>query len=270
VVLAGLALTAAGCAGDDDETAERDSRPAEAVGQGRVPPKLVETTAVEGGSADERQLLRRVVNGMEETALERIEIAGGGSRDNAVAIELTPISGPTARRQWDSWIVAGALSRRLQAADSPALVEASDGRSGFIARPRVRGNPDPRPISAERERAILGGIRGAVRRSGADVVSLEAHRPYGVAIALSVSTDEPATFLKDKLRPLFTALDKYRPQLEGVYLAVLEDRRRIVLEWGSWTRNPAGTFWVRRDLANCSPIRQSGPPGSKPAPKCPA
>ena len=264
LLASGVALVAAGCGGGDDDepAAQTRERPAQAEVRGRVPPKLVDKTAVEGGSADERQLLRRVVDGMEKTALQKIEIAGGG---DAVAIEFTPVSGTTSRRQWDEWIVAGALSRRLR-----VTVDASDGGAGFTARPRVRGNPDPRPLPAERQEAILKAIRGAVKRSGAELVSLEAHRPYGVAIAVSVSTDDPAGFLKEKLRPLLTALDGHRPRLEGIYLAVLEDRRRLVLDWGSWTRNPAGTFWVRRDLADCSPIRQSGPPGTKPPPKCPA
>jgi hypothetical protein len=269
LLAAGVALVAAGCGGgeDDEPAAQTGERPAQAEVRGRVPPKLVDKTAVEGGSADERQLLRRVVDGMEKTALQKIEIADGG---DAVAIEFTPVSGTTSRRQWDEWIVAGALSRRLQAEGAPAAVAASDGGAGFRARPRVRGNPDPRPLRAGRQEAILKAIRGAVKRAGANLVSLEAHRPYGVAIAVSVSTDDPAGFLKEKLRPLLTALDGHRPRLEGIYLAVLEDRRRLVLEWGSWTRNPAGTFWVRRDLADCSPIRQSGPPGTKPPPKCPA
>jgi hypothetical protein len=264
-----LALAVAGCGGDDDEPAAQErGRPAQAQVQGRVPPELVGTTAVEGGSADERQLLQEAVDGMEETTLERIEISGG--EGEGVAIEFTPVPGATSRRQWDEWMVAGALSRRLQAEGSPAAVNASGGGAGFTARPRVRGNPDPRPLPADREAAIRRAIRNAVRRSGADLVSLEAHRPYGVAIALSVSTDDPASFLKEKLRGLLTALDAHRPRLEGIYLAVLEDRRRVVLEWGSWTRNPAGTFWVRPDLADCSPIRQAGPPGTKPPPKCPA
>jgi hypothetical protein len=65
-------------------------------------------------------------------------------------------------------------------------------------------------------------------------------------------------------------LDVHRPRLEGFYLAVLDEDRRLAVEWGSWTRNPAGSYWVRRDLANCSPIRQSEPPGAKPPPDCPA
>jgi hypothetical protein len=275
---AGLALAAAGCSagGDEDETAARTrdlpaQDQAQAQAQGRVPPKLVQRTAVEGGSADQRELLRRVVDGMEDTTLERIEISRGrGGEDEAIAIEFTPVSGRTARRQWDEWIVAGALSRRLQAAGAPAVVGGSDGRTVFSARPRVKGNPDPRPLSAERREAIVRGIRSAVRKSGADLVSLEVHRPHGLAIALSLATDDPARFLQQKLRALLTALDTYRPQIEGIYLALLEDRRRIVLEWGSWTRNPAGVYWVRRDLANCSPIRQSEPPGTKPPPRCPA
>jgi hypothetical protein len=260
------ALTAAGCGGDADG-GPANAQTAQAKAQGRVPPKLVEETAVRGGSADDRRLLAQALDGMEQTALERIQITRG--EDDAVAIEFTPVSGVTARRQWDEWIVAGALSRRLQAAGAPAAVTASSRSGAFTARPKIKGNPDPRPLAAAREEAILKAIRGAVKKSGVDLVTLEAHRPYGLAVALSVSTVNPAHFLNEKLRALLAALNTHRPRIEGIYLAVLEDRR-LVLEWGSWTRNPAGTFWVRPDLADCSPIKQAGPPGTKPPPKCPA
>jgi hypothetical protein len=45
------------------------------------------------------------------------------------------------------------------------------------------------------------GIRNAARRSGRDVVRLEVHRPYGVTFALSLAAEDPASFLKERLRP---------------------------------------------------------------------
>jgi hypothetical protein len=265
-VVAVLALGGAGCSGDDDD---------EQATQGRLTPKLVDRTVVEGGSPDERAVLRRVVEGMEQTTLRRIKIDPPAARretdgEEAVAIEFTPVPGLTARRQWDEWIVAGAFSRRLLAAGSPAQVDVRSSRGEFRAKPKVKGEPDPRPLADDRAAAIVRGIRNAARKSGADVVRLEVHRPYGVAVALSLSAGDPASFLKTKLRPLLVSLDAFRPRLEGLYLAVLDNRRRLALEWGSWTRNPAGTYWVRRDLANCSSIRQSEPPGTEPPPACPA
>jgi hypothetical protein len=108
-----------------------------------------------------------------------------------------------------------------------------------------------------------------VRRSGGKVVRLEVHKPYGTAVALSVSAKDPPRFLKTKLRGLMSNLERHRPQLEGLYLGVLDGRGRLALEWASWTRNPAGSYWVRNDLANCSPIEQSAPPGAEPPPDCP-
>jgi hypothetical protein len=267
-----FALSATGCSGGDDgEQAAADRTPAKV----RVPPKLVDTTVVEGGSSAERALLRRVMDGMEGTTLKRITIAPMRTRretdgEEAVPITFAPPAGVTTRRQWDEWIVAGAFSRRLLAAGSPAEVDAGDKGGRFTARPRVRGEPDPRPLSDDRETAVVRGIRTAARKSGGDVVALEVHRPYGLAVALSLTTQKPARFLKTQLRPLLLRLDEFRAQVEGIYLAVLDERRRLVLEWGSWTRNRAGGYWVRRDLANCSPIRQSEPPGTEPPPRCPA
>jgi hypothetical protein len=265
LIATGLAF-AAGCSGDGDGDEQK--------AQGRPPAKLGNTTALEGGPARERALLQRVVDGMEKTTLTRIvirrtETRPDGEAGSAVAATFTAAPGPSVRRQWDQWIVAGAFSRRLDAAGLPAEVDGVDRHGSFTAKPRLPGQPDPGPLSRGREAAIVKGIRRAARRSGADLVSLEVHRPYGAAVALSLRAEDPARFLKANLRPLIRRLDVDRRRVEGIYLAVLDDRRRLALEWASWTRNRAGTYWVRRDLAKCSPIAQSEPPGTEPAPPCP-
>jgi hypothetical protein len=266
LVAIGLGLAAAGCGGGDDE-----DQPA----PGRTPLKLVGSTAVQGGPPRERGLLRRAVAGMDKTALRRIAIGPPqgrrkGDAGDAVPIAFTPLRGASVRRQWDEWIVAGAFSRHLLAAGLPAEVDGADSQGGFTARPRLPKQPDPQPLSRVQEAALVKTVRSAVKRSGGQLVRLEIHRPYAVAIALSVRTAEPASFLKTKLRGLLSTLDRQRPRLEGLYLGVLDDEGLLVLEWASWTRNPAGSYWVRRDLANCSPIEQSAPPGTEPPPDCPA
>jgi hypothetical protein len=263
-VAIGLALAGVGCSGDDDEQAA----------PGRAPLKLVDDTVVQGGPRRERALLRGAVGGMEKTALTRISIGPSqgrreGDAGAAVPISFTPVPGASIRRQWDEWIVAGAFSRRLDAAGLPAEVDGADRQGGFSARPKLRGQPDPRPLSRRQERAIVAAIRKAAMRSGADVVALDVHRPYGVAVALSVAPEDPARFLKNRLRALIAGLDVHRPRLEGIYLAVQDRDRRLALEWASWTRNPAGSYWVRNDLANCSPIQQSPPRGAEKPPDCP-
>jgi hypothetical protein len=241
-----------------------------------VPPKLVESTVVDGGLPRERALLRRVLRGMQKTTLTRAAIGPQEGRREADGGAAVPIAftlvrgGATVRRQWDQWIVAGAFSRRLDAAGLSAEVDGTDPGGGFTARPKLPGQPDPRPLSPSQEATVVKGVRTAARRSGGDVVRLEIHRPYGVAVALSLAAEDPASFLKEKLRPLIGRLSVQRQRLEGIYLAVLDERRRLVLEWGAWTRNPAGSYWVRRDLANCSPIEQSEPPGAEKPPACPA
>jgi hypothetical protein len=213
---------------------------------------------------------------MEKTSLTQVVIRplrGRRETDGGAAVPIAFMSapgGPSVRRQWDEWIVAGAFSRRLLGAGLPAEVDATGGEGGFTARPKLPGQPDPRRLSRSQEEAAIKRIRSAVRRSGGKIVLLEVHRPYGVAVALSLTADDPAAFLKEKLRPLIGSLGVQRQRLEGMYLAVLDEERRLVLEWGAWTRNPAGSYWVRRDLANCSPIEQSEPPGAEEPPPCPA
>jgi hypothetical protein len=263
VVAIGLALAAAGCFGDDDNAAtSRDQL------------KLVENTAVTGGSRRERRLLQRTVGGMKTTSLTRITIGpvqGRRKTDSGAAVPLsfTPVPGPSVRRKWDEWIVAGAFSRRLAAAGLPAEVDGADREGGFTARPKLKGQPDPKPLSRAQEAALVKAIRNAAKASGEEIAMLEVHRPYGAAVAVSVASDDPASLLKNKLRGLLAKVDVLRKRAEGVYLAVLDQDRRLALEWASWTRNPAGSYWVRRDLADCSPISQSEPPGTEPPPDCP-
>jgi hypothetical protein len=269
-----IALAAAACSGGDDDEQATPETTQPATTQGRTVPKLVETTVVEGGPAREKSLLRSAVAGMEKTSLKQITIGPVATRretadGKAIAITFTTIPVPTIRRQWDQWIVAGAFSRRLLAAGLRAEVDAQDDRGGFTARPKVKGNPDPRPLSDDREAAIVTALRNAAKKSKADVVALEVHRPYGAAVALSLAPKDTVTFLKTQLQPFLQSLDAHRQRLEGIYVAVLDEPRRLALEWGSWTRNPAGVYWVRPDLANCSPIRQSEPSGTKPPPACP-
>jgi hypothetical protein len=264
LVCLALALTATACGGGDDEDAA-ESRPQ---------PKLTDTTAVGGGQPRERELLRTVMNGMQQTTLTRVSIGPVKTRrkvgkTTAVPLEFTTVGGTSARLQWDEWIVAGAFSRRLQAAGLPPQVDGGGGSGAFTARPKLSGQPDPKPLSRAQEATLVKGIRAAARQSGGTIARLEVHRPHGAAVALTLASDDPARFLENDLRPLMQRLDPHRMKLEGLYLAVLDDGGRVVLEWASWTRNPAGSYWVRRDLANCSPIRQSEPPGADAPPDCP-
>jgi hypothetical protein len=262
----GLALIGTGCFGDDDEEAT----------PGRAQPELADTTVVEGGPARERALMRRVMQGMQMTTLTRIAIGQRQGRretdagGRAVPVSFTSVPGPSVRGQWDEWIVAGAFSRRLQRAGLSAEVDASGRGGSFTARPKLPGQPDPQPLSRQQQARVVRGIRNAARQSGAAVARLDVHRPYGTAVVLTLAPEDPALFLKEELRPLLERLDVHRVRLEGLYLAVLDESRRLAVEWGSWTRNPAGSYWVRHDLTNCSPIRQTEPPGAEPPPECPA
>jgi hypothetical protein len=276
LVAIGLGLAAVGCAGGDDEEegAPTGTTTTTAAPVSRPVPKLVEATVIEGGSDRERSLLRSAIREMEKTSLKEVTIGPADARretesGKVIAITFATIPAATIRRQWDQWIVAGAFSRRLLAADLPAEVDAQDNRGGFTTQPRLEGKPDPRPLPKAREDAVVKALRASAKKANAEVVSLEVHRPYGSAIALSLAPADTVSFLKNQLRPFLQSLDAHRPKLEGIYLAVLDGERKVALEWGSWTRNPAGVYWVRRDLANCSPIRQSEPPGTKPPPSCP-
>jgi hypothetical protein len=264
VIGIGLVLAAVGCSGGDSGKDPVEG-PASTALERRIVPTFVEGIAVKGGSIHEKSLLQDAVDGMERTSLKEIVISGG----TVIALDFTTIPAETVRRQWDSWIVTGAFSRRLLAAGLPAQVDAKNDGGAFTARPRLKGTPDPKPLPRAREAAIVKTLRQASTKAKAEIVTLEVHRPYGVAIAVSLAPADTVRFLKTQLRSFLETLNAHRSGLEGIYLAVLDGERELALEWGSWTRNPGGLYWVRRDLANCSPIRQSDPAGTPPPPACP-
>jgi hypothetical protein len=263
-----VVLSGVGCSVREDE---RDGEGTAAV-ERRAVPRLVDATRIEGGLARAQSLLERTVAGMEKTSLRAIAIrrAQPETGRRATTIRFETIAAETVRRQWDAWVVAGAFSRRLLAAGLPARVNAQDDRGAFTARPRLKGEPDPRPLRKNQEAALVDALRRAAAGAKAEVVALEVHRPYGAAVAVSLAPANTAAFLRTRLRTFLRSLEEHRAKLEGVYLAVLDEERELALEWGSWTRNPAGVYWVRHDLANCSPIRQSDPPGADPPPPCPS
>jgi hypothetical protein len=269
----GIVLAAFGCSlGSSGE--DLADGPASMALERRTVPTFAEGIAVKGGPSREKSLLQDAVDGMERTSLKEIVITGAAARrqtdgGTVIALDLTTIPAETVRRQWDAWIVTGAFSRRLLAAGLPAQVDAKDDGGALTARPRLKGTPDPKPLSRAREAAIVKALRQAATKAKAEVVTLEVHRPYGVAIALSLSPTDTARFLKTQLLSFLAELGAPRSRLEGIYLAVLDGERQLALEWGSWTRNPGGLYWVRRDLAKCSPIRQSDPPATPPPPACP-
>jgi hypothetical protein len=274
VIGIGIVLAAVGCSLGDSRQDPADGTPPTAL-ERRTVPMFVEAVAVEGSSTREKSLLQDAVDGMERTSLKEIVISGAAARREAdggrvIGLEFTTIPAATVRRQWDAWIVTGAFSRRLLAAGLPAQVDAKDDGGAFTALPKLKGTPDPKPLPRAREAAIVKALRQAATKTKAEVVALEVHRPYGVALALSLAPADTARFLKTQLRPFLETLDTHRSRLEGIYLAVLDGERELALEWGSWTRNPGGVYWVRRDLKNCSPIRQSEPPGTPPPPACPS
>jgi hypothetical protein len=105
---------------------------------------------------------------MQKTTLSRIavraqEVAGDADGGAAVAISFTTVRGPSVRRQWDEWIVAGAFSRHLQTAGLPAEVDASDRAGSFTARPKLRGQPVPRPLRSSTWFGAFTRARARVR-----------------------------------------------------------------------------------------------------------
>jgi hypothetical protein len=132
----------------------------------------------------------------------------------------------------------------------------------------------PRVLPAFDWQRIVGPVRQAVTRSGAArVAELDLLRPSGPTLAVVVVATRPAQFIKQRLAPVITALNRIVPRVDGFYVAVTDARRSIVLAYSrvDLRGTSSTTLWVRPDLLGCAenlPVETEVAPDG--APPCPA
>ena len=130
------------------------------------------------------------------------------------------------------------------------------------SRPTRVGNPI---VSERRVASVRQRLAAVTASSGGLLVRLVVRRAPEPAPELVIASTHPAGYLKHGLPHLL-------PLLHGdnsLYLAVLDSRGRLVLEWAlSGDTNPThGSLYVRPGLERCSPIVAIGWPSQ--LPPCP-
>jgi hypothetical protein len=219
------------------------------------------TTEIVGGTDSEQALMRAIVDGMQPTAIEKIELVSNGSD---VALHFT-FTGPSPQAFWEDSLVADAFRDRARAAGDDVSVSIYDGVAyGASPNPGLTTLPPAQPGDAAAARQLF---EDAATQSGVPLDSLTVYEPDGIAVAATFTSSDPASFLLHQMRDFLGALDTSRSHLDGMYLSLVDGSGNTVWEAFWNLRSSQGSVGSIPALAGCSPVTHGG--GGF-APVCPA
>src|SRR5918996_2566513 len=255
-----LAATAA-CGGsgevDDGTTQEmRADAPIVAIAASEVETKIV------GGTPEQQAALREILAGIGPTSIERIEVGKPepgwepvGEDDVTVSFAIE--GGPkNLRGEWEAWLVAGVFRDVSDTAGFPAvLVVDTNGDAVRLGR-RVPAEPPPPPEATPKPaQALAERVRQAAAESGAELVDVSILEPAGLAFAVTLKTDDPAKFLKERVDPFLKLFDDRFQRYEGAYFRVVDEAGDTVWHAANASRMTSGSHAVtRQELRGCDPI----------------
>jgi hypothetical protein len=228
---------------------------------------------VVGGGTVQRDVLREILRAMGPTQIRSVAIqrTSGGRMRLAMQpsrLDRSRVS-TSVRLGWDAYVVAYSFLKRSRTRDLPPVVGYS-----VAGETRTFRSPVPRILPRFDRKRILAPVRRAVTRSGAArVAEFDLLRPAGPAFAVVVVAKRPAFFIRRRLAPVITALNRIVPRVDGFYVAVTDSSRSIVFAYSRvelrGTRST--TLWVRPDLLGCAenlPVENEAAPDG--APLCPS
>jgi len=233
------------------------------------PSRSLPNTRITGATPKQEAVLREILAGLAPTAITTVRVVPAGEwapdDPSAVALRVDYSDGADANRaEWDVVLLAKAFAVRSKSLHLPAVAahETKDGGSGLGS---LSGAGRERVTAEELE----ASVEAAAKRSGADLVDLKLLKPNGLAFAVTLRTEEPAEFLKHRLRPFLEEVPvPSDAALDGRYVRVVDEKGRGVWSWGLWPFG--GSRWTRPDLEGCSPIVPLGTLLDWSPPPCPA
>jgi hypothetical protein len=220
----------------------------------RVP--AAAATVVRGGTANQRKLLRSILDGMRGNGITQIAIEPSKRTRLTLRMTATAASGEA---YWQEALVAAAF-RHL----SKVTVALKAGTSnGAPLAPTLVSPPRPKPgdVKAARRR-----FQAAAEKIGVPLEALTVYRPDGVAISAVLEADDPAAFLLHTMPRFLAAMGDPWRDYDGVYVRLVDASGATVWETSTVVRMSEGSIGAREDLAGCSPVSDWGPT----PPPCPA
>ena len=216
------------------------------------PTRLIE---ISGGTASERALLHQVVAGMQPSVIEKIEITSSG---NEAALHFTAPRDRWNLAIWQEGIVAGAFRDRATAAgDNLDLSIFGGDANGATLNHHGPAKPLP-PAEPGDAAAARRLFEKAAAKTGVLLAELAIYQPDGIAVAATLKSDDPASFLVHQMRTFLDALGDHS-NLDGTYISLIDGSGQTVWEASSNGRISEGSVGSRPDLAGCSPVANWGP-----------
>ncbi|HEV7566057.1 MAG TPA: hypothetical protein VGO31_08890 [Microbacteriaceae bacterium] len=106
----------------------------------------------------------------------------------------------------------------------------------------------------------------AAAKVGVTLDELTIYQPDGIAVATTLQSDDPASFLVHQMPTFLAALGDRWKDYDGTYVRVVDSSGTTVWESSTNGRISSGSVGFRQDLAGCSPVFDWGPT----PPPCPA
>lgn len=231
---------------------------------------------VVGGSADQRSLVRDILNAVDTDRIQHVSIekpdpAWKPLEPGDVAVRVWTVPKTDGRAKWEAVLVAVAFADRSQEEGLPRVVAMEHRGVGTrlaapadAEPPLIRGTCAPLSESEASSLAL---------EHGAELVELEAFEPWGLAVSLGLRVDDPARFLRDQMRGLENALHERLRECSGTFFELVDENGAFV--WRAWmvrgTSLIAASSRTRPDLEGCYESGLSRPSllGDEPPP-CPA
>lgn len=212
------------------------------------------TTEIVGGTAGEQTLLRTIIAAMQPTVIEKIEIVGNS---NDIALHMTALD-TSVRTLWEESLVAAAFRDRANEAGDNLSVSLFDGvRNGG---PFPPGPATPLPSAKPSDAAAAKQrFEQAAAKIGVPLDELTVYQPDGLAVAATLKSDDPASFLRHQMPTFLAALGNRWTNYDGTYIRVVDENGVTVWESSTNGRISSGSVGFRQDLAGCSPVEDWGP-----------
>jgi hypothetical protein len=204
--------------------------------------------AIVGGSAKQRRVLRAIVDELGPTSIVRIVLASSGTH---VKLQMKATD-DSPRTIWMESLAAAAFRDRSRASGAAVTVSLENGLADGGPIP-----PGPRVIlrSAKpgTEAVVRNRFEAAARNAHVTLSNLRLYKPDGVAIAVTLETDDPGRFLLHNMRAFLRALgDRWR--YDGTYIRLVDSTKKTVWETTTVGRTLSGSVGVISTLGGCSPL----------------
>jgi hypothetical protein len=91
------------------------------------------------------------------------------------------------------------------------------------------------------------------------VEDLTIYQPDGVAVAVTLKSDNPASFLTSQMPIFLAALGNRWDNFDGTYVSLVDANGQTVWETTTNGRLSEGSVGSSPDLAACNPVPNNGP-----------